>query len=70
MINNALKEEGKIFTPLYIVNVLLDVANYTDAEHILEKHFIDNSAGTATSSLPQFPDTVSNISVRKTERTV
>lgn len=45
MINNALKEEGKIFTPLYIVNVLLDVANYTDAEHILEKHFIDNSAG-------------------------
>lgn len=43
--NNALKEEGKIFTPLYIVNILLDVAGYTGAEHILEKHFIDNSAG-------------------------
>lgn len=45
MINNALKEEGKIFTPLHIVNILLDVAKYTNAENILEKHFMDNSAG-------------------------
>ena len=30
MIKNALKEEGKIFTPLNIVNVLLDVAKNDD----------------------------------------
>ena len=45
MIKNALKEEGKIFTPLNIVNVLLDIAKYVGAERILEHHFMDNSAG-------------------------
>ena len=45
MIKNALKEEGKIFTPLNIVNALLDVAKYVGAERILEHHFMDNSAG-------------------------
>lgn len=39
MIKNALKEEGKIFTPLNIVNVLLDVAKYVGAERILEHPF-------------------------------
>ena len=45
MIKNALKEEGKIFTPLNIVNVLLDIAKYVGSERILEHHFMDNSAG-------------------------
>ena len=69
MIKNALKEEGKIFTPLNIVNVLLDVAKYVGAERILEHHFMDNSAGDGK-SLPLFPDTVSNTSVSRRARKI
>ena len=38
------KEKGVVYTPQYIVKIILDQANYK-GEKILRKHVIDNSCG-------------------------
>ncbi len=38
------KENGRIYTPVYIVNNILDLSNYY-GKSILKKHIIDNSCG-------------------------
>lgn len=43
-IKNAKKSKGRVYTPDYIVNNILDMAHYVD-ENIIEKHVIDNSCG-------------------------
>lgn len=41
---NAKKAKGRVYTPEYIVNNILDMAHYI-GENIFEKHVIDNSCG-------------------------
>lgn len=41
---DLVKNNGQVFTPDYIVKIILDFAGY-DGEKILEKHVIDNSCG-------------------------
>lgn len=41
---NKIKEQGKVYTPDYIVKNILDLADYKDNK-ILHKHVIDNSCG-------------------------
>lgn len=43
-IKNVKKSKGRVYTPDYIVNNILDMAHYVD-ENIIEKHVIDNSCG-------------------------
>ena len=38
------KSNGRIYTPLFIVNNVLDLSGYVDSK-ILKKHIIDNSCG-------------------------
>ena len=40
---DAKKHKGRVYTPEYIVNIILDMSHYTD--DFLEKHVIDNSCG-------------------------
>ena len=40
----SIKNEGRVYTPKYIVSNILDLSGYTD-ENILKKHIIDNSCG-------------------------
>lgn len=40
----AVKQHGRVYTPDYIVNLILDFGNY-NGEVILRKHVIDNSCG-------------------------
>lgn len=40
----AVKQHGRVYTPDYIVNIILDFGGYNDAS-ILKKHVIDNSCG-------------------------
>lgn len=40
----AVKKHGRVYTPHYIVNLILDFGGYNSAE-ILKKHVIDNSCG-------------------------
>ncbi|MDR3049545.1 MAG: SAM-dependent methyltransferase [Elusimicrobiota bacterium] len=39
-----IKQNGKVYTPQYIVNNMLDFVGYTD-DNILSKHIVDNSCG-------------------------
>ena len=41
---NVKKSKGRVYTPDYIVNNILDMANYF-GDNIFEKHVIDNSCG-------------------------
>ena len=41
---NAKKSKGRVYTPKYIVENILDMAHYV-GDNILEKHVIDNSCG-------------------------
>lgn len=41
---NSKKLKGRVYTPDYIVNSILDMANYI-GDNIIEKHVIDNSCG-------------------------
>lgn len=48
MINNGnrlIKHSGQVFTPRTLVQLILDIASYTQTEKILRKHVIDNSCG-------------------------
>lgn len=40
----AKKSKGRVYTPDYIVNNILDMAHYV-GDNIIEKHVIDNSCG-------------------------
>ena len=40
---DAKKHKGRVYTPEYIVKIILDMSHYTD--NVLEKHVIDNSCG-------------------------
>lgn len=40
----AKKSKGRVYTPDYIVNNILDLAHYV-GDHVVEKHVIDNSCG-------------------------
>ena len=40
----AVKKHGRVYTPNYIVNLILDFGGYKSSE-ILKKHVIDNSCG-------------------------
>ncbi|MBO4736317.1 MAG: N-6 DNA methylase, partial [Paludibacteraceae bacterium] len=40
----AVKKHGRVYTPNYIVNLILDFGGYNSTE-ILQKHVIDNSCG-------------------------
>ncbi|MBR4391971.1 MAG: N-6 DNA methylase [Bacteroidales bacterium] len=40
----AVKQHGRVYTPDYLVNLILDFGNYNDVD-ILQKHVIDNSCG-------------------------
>src|SRR5690554_505844 len=42
--SNKTKENGVVYTPDYIVKLILDQSDYT-GNKILEKHVIDNSCG-------------------------
>ena len=42
---NASKSHGRIYTPDYLVKLILDYAGYDTPEQILEKHIMDNSCG-------------------------
>ena len=42
---NAAKLYGRIYTPHYLVKLMLDYVGYVDFENILCKHIIDNSCG-------------------------
>lgn len=42
---NAAKLYGRVYTPHYIVKLMLDYVGYVDSESILCKHIIDNSCG-------------------------
>lgn len=44
MKQNYTKNKGQVFTPNYIVNIILDECHYNSVS-ILEKHIIDNSCG-------------------------
>lgn len=44
MKKNIIKEKGRVYTPLYIVENILDMAGY-HGRNILKKHVIDNSCG-------------------------
>ena len=39
------KNKGQVYTPISIVNMMLDYAGYVSGEYILHKHVIDNSCG-------------------------
>ncbi len=41
---NLIKQSGQVFTPEYLVNLILDEAGY-NGEQILQRHCIDNSCG-------------------------
>lgn len=41
---NLIKHSGQVFTPAYLVNIILDEAGYQGTD-ILKKHCIDNSCG-------------------------
>ena len=43
--NDKVKTKGEVFTPRYVVDMMLSLADYR-GEKILEKHVIDNSSGT------------------------
>lgn len=43
-VTNLIKHSGQVFTPDYLVNLILDEAGYYGA-NILQKHCIDNSCG-------------------------
>lgn len=40
----AVKSNGRIYTPDYIVNIILDLSGYTQS-NVIRKHIIDNSCG-------------------------
>ncbi len=42
---NAAKLYGRVYTPLYLVRIMLDYCDYTAHDNILQKHIIDNSCG-------------------------
>ena len=42
--NQAIKHSGQVFTPAFLVKLILDYASYVP-NHILQKHIIDNSCG-------------------------
>ena len=42
--SNKIKEQGKVYTPDYIVKNILNLAGYK-GNNILQKHVIDNSCG-------------------------
>lgn len=42
---NSIKHSGQVFTPDYLVNLILDEAGYVVGPSILQKHCIDNSCG-------------------------
>lgn len=42
--DNKIKNFGAVYTPLFIVNIMLDSINY-QGEYILEKHILENSFG-------------------------
>lgn len=42
---NSVKDNGRIYTPGEIVNILLDYAGYVSCPFIWKKHVIDNSCG-------------------------
>ena len=39
------KHKGQVYTPISIVNMMLDYAGYVVSDYILHKHVIDNSCG-------------------------
>lgn len=41
---DKIKENGVVYTPDYVVRMILDESDY-DGEEILQKHVIDNSCG-------------------------
>ena len=45
MNNLDTKNKGQVYTPISIVNMMLDYAGYVSGEYILHKHVIDNSCG-------------------------
>lgn len=45
MMKPKTKTHGEVFTPPYLVNVILDYAGYRGAACVLRRHIIDNSCG-------------------------
>ncbi len=41
----AVKNHGRVYTPLSIVNCILDFSGYNSCENVIEHHVIDNSCG-------------------------
>ena len=39
------KHKGQVYTPISIVNMMLDYAGYIPSRHIIDKHVMDNSCG-------------------------
>lgn len=39
-----IKNRGQVYTPKYLVNIILDIGGYS-GKKILKKHVIDNSCG-------------------------
>ena len=39
------KNKGQIYTPISIVNMMLDYAGYVPGNYIVGKHVMDNSSG-------------------------
>ena len=42
--NQNIKKNGEVFTPNFLVEIILDSINYNNS-NILKKHIIDNSCG-------------------------
>ena len=42
---DSVKDNGRVYTPEHIVNILLDYAGYVPSRSILRKHVMDNSCG-------------------------
>lgn len=45
MARTVVKTAGRVYTPEYLVNNVLDLCGYTASVHILQKHVLDNSCG-------------------------
>ena len=43
--SDAVKDNGRIYTPVNIVKMMLDYAGYVPSDHIIGKHVMDNSCG-------------------------
>lgn len=44
-ISCKIRNEGAVYTPKNIVNLMIDVIGYNSSENILKKHIMENSCG-------------------------